>query len=80
MRLPGLRSVEKMMGMPIIVDMRDDCEQELRARAVYAWFREVDERFEHLQGPRSEISRLNRGELTVRDLPRGRALGARPLR
>jgi thiamine biosynthesis lipoprotein len=55
------------MGMPIVVDVRDD-----RAGAdeavdrLFAWFREVDERFSTYKAS-SEISRLNRGELHVRD-------------
>jgi FAD:protein FMN transferase len=59
------RRVEQVMGMPIVVDVRggdaDDAVDEL-----FAWFREVDERFSTYKAT-SEISRLNRGELHVRD-------------
>jgi thiamine biosynthesis lipoprotein len=63
--LPGLRRVEQIMGMPIVVDVRDDCPDGLLDE-VFEWFREVDERFSTYRAD-SEISRLNRGELAVRD-------------
>ncbi len=51
------------MGMPIVVDLRDEGAEPL-AELVFAWLREVDERFStYKEG--SEISRLNRGELAV---------------
>ena len=51
------------MGMPIVVDVRDATSDELLDE-LFDWFREVDERFStYKEG--SEISRLNRGELTV---------------
>ncbi len=53
------------MGMPIVVDVRDAVSDELLDQ-VFDWFREVDDRFStYNEG--SEISRLNRGELAVRD-------------
>jgi thiamine biosynthesis lipoprotein len=53
------------MGMPIIVDVRDECVAEVLDE-LFDWFREVDERFStYKEG--SEISRLNRGELHIRD-------------
>jgi FAD:protein FMN transferase len=62
-RLPGLRRVEQIMGMPIVIDVRDDCAPATLER-LFAWFREVDERFSTYK-PGSEISRLNRGELAL---------------
>ena len=64
------------MGMPIVVDVRDHCPAVL-LDGLFDWFREVDERFStYKQG--SEISRLNRGELAVRDChPDVRAVLAR---
>ncbi len=53
------------MGMPIVVDVRDEVPGSLLDNA-FDWFREVDERFSTYK-ERSEISRLNRGELHVRD-------------
>ena len=53
------------MGMPIVLDVRDEAPDELLEQA-FDWFRQVDERFStYKEG--SEISRLNRGELAVRD-------------
>ena len=66
------------MGMPIVVDVRDECADEVLDE-LFDWFREVDERFSTYKAD-SEISRLNRGELAVARLPSRRALGARPLR
>jgi thiamine biosynthesis lipoprotein len=74
--VPGLRRVEESMGMPIVVDVRDDCSEETLDE-LFAWFREVDERFSTYKAG-SEISRLNRGELAVRDChPDVRAVLAR---
>jgi thiamine biosynthesis lipoprotein len=53
------------MGMPIVVDVRDDCGDEALDE-LFDWFREVDERFSTYKET-SEISRLNRGELHIRD-------------
>jgi thiamine biosynthesis lipoprotein len=75
-RAPGLRRVEQIMGMPIVVDVRDDCD-EATLDELFGWFREVDERFSTYK-EESEISRLNRGELAVRDChPDVRAVLAR---
>jgi FAD:protein FMN transferase len=72
----GLWRVEQIMGMPMIVDLRDEGTDEL-ADLVFAWLREVDERFSTYK-PGSEISRLNRGELAVADChPDVRAVLAR---
>jgi thiamine biosynthesis lipoprotein len=64
-RLPGLRLVEQIMGMPIVLDLRDDSPGEL-AELVFDWLREVDRRFSTYKDD-SELSRLNRGELALAD-------------
>jgi thiamine biosynthesis lipoprotein len=75
-RLPGLRRVEQIMGMPIVVDLRDEGTGEL-AELVFDWLRVVDARFSTYK-PESEISRLNRGELALADChPDVRAVLAR---
>jgi len=62
---PGLLRVEHVMGMPIVVDVRDECADEVLDE-LFDWFRAVDERFStYREG--SEISRLNRGEIAVAD-------------
>jgi thiamine biosynthesis lipoprotein len=53
------------MGMPIVVDVRDACGDELFDE-LFDWLREVDERFSTYKRE-SEISRLNRGELHIRE-------------
>jgi FAD:protein FMN transferase len=53
------------MGMPIVVDVRDEV-SEATLDELFDWFREVDERFSTYKET-SEISRLNRNELAVRD-------------
>ena len=63
--LPGVRRVEFIMGMPIVVDVRHD-EAEAEIEATYDWFRHVDEVFSTYKED-SEISRVNRGELHRRD-------------
>jgi len=74
--LPGLRRVEQVMGMPIVVDVRDDVSAET-VDELFDWFREVDERFSTYKET-SEISRLNRNEVAVRDThPDVRAVLAR---
>jgi FAD:protein FMN transferase len=57
--------VEHIMGMPIILDLRDENGEGL-AELVFNWLRAVDERFSTYK-PGSEISRLNRGEIELRD-------------
>jgi thiamine biosynthesis lipoprotein len=66
---PGLRRVEQIMGMPIVVDLRDEGLHEGSdelAELVFDWLREVDERFSTYKAT-SEISRLNGGELLLAD-------------
>jgi thiamine biosynthesis lipoprotein len=64
--LPGARRVEHVMGMPIVVDLRDDgAGDELLDRA-FCEFRSVDARFSTYRDD-SEIMRINRGELALAD-------------
>jgi thiamine biosynthesis lipoprotein len=54
------------MGMPIVVDVRDDGVEERDLERLFDWFRWVDATFSTFK-PDSEISRLNRGELRLGD-------------
>lgn len=65
-QLPGIRRVELVMGMPITVDVRDDCADDALLDRVFDWFREVDATFSTYKAD-SEISRLNRDELALRE-------------
>jgi len=58
----GVTRVEQIMGMPIVVDARD-VDDPSALEPLFDWFRLVDERFSTYR-PESEISRLNRGELS----------------
>jgi thiamine biosynthesis lipoprotein len=62
--LPGVRRVEHIMGMPIVVDVRDEGVDEVVLERVFDWLRFVDETFSTYKES-SEISRLNQGELTL---------------
>jgi len=62
---PGVRRVEHIMGMPILVDVRDDVD-EAELDTVFDWFRAVDETFSTYKAG-SEVSRLARGVLRVGD-------------
>jgi thiamine biosynthesis lipoprotein len=62
--LPGVRRVESVMGMPIVVDVRDEHVDDATLDGMYDWFRWVDATFSTYK-EESEISRLNRGELTL---------------
>jgi thiamine biosynthesis lipoprotein len=64
--LPGIRRVEQIMGMPIVVDVRDDDVDEAALDHVFAWFRWVDAVFSTYKED-SEISRLALGELELAD-------------
>jgi thiamine biosynthesis lipoprotein len=64
--LPGIRRVEMIMGMPIVVDLRDDGAGDEQLDLVFDWFREVDAVFSTYKDD-SEISRLNRDELALRE-------------
>jgi FAD:protein FMN transferase len=63
---PGIRRVEFVMGMPIVVDVRDEAVDAATLDALFDWFRLVDVTFSTYKED-SEISRLNRGELTLAD-------------
>jgi thiamine biosynthesis lipoprotein len=64
-RASGVVRVEQIMGMPIVVDVRD-ADDAAALDPVFAWFREVDERFSTYRAD-SEISRLNAAELALGD-------------
>ena len=64
--LPGIRRVEQIMGMPIVVDLRDAQVDEELLDDVFDWFRVVDATFSTYKED-SEISRLNRDELALRE-------------
>ena len=55
--------VEHIMGMPITVDVRDGDLDPSVFELVFDWFRHVDEVFSTYK-PDSDISRMNRGEIT----------------
>lgn len=59
----GLRRVEQVMGMPVIVDVRDPVGEAL-LDDVFAWFHEVDARFSTYRDD-SEVSRLGRGAMAL---------------
>ena len=66
-QLPGLRRVEHIMGMPIVVDLRDDDrDTDTVLEKLFEWFDWVDATFSTYK-ENSEISRLNRRELTRDD-------------
>jgi thiamine biosynthesis lipoprotein len=58
--------VEHIMGMPIVVDVRDEGVSEALVARVLGWLRLVDGIFSTYDAG-SEISRLNRGELALED-------------
>jgi FAD:protein FMN transferase len=64
--LPGLRRVEQVMGLPILIDLRDEHADRRSLDRAFDEFREVDARFSTYRDD-SEISRINRGELSVAD-------------
>ena len=64
--LPGIRRVEHVMGMPIVVDVRDEGVGGDALEPMFDWLRLVDERFSTYKHG-SEISRLGRRELTLEE-------------
>jgi thiamine biosynthesis lipoprotein len=64
--LPGIRRVEHVMGMPIVIDLRDDGAAEDLLDRAFDELRSVDERFSTYKET-SEITRLNRGDLALAD-------------
>jgi FAD:protein FMN transferase len=75
--LPGLRRVEHVMGMPIVIDLRDEDADDDLVDAAFDAFRDVDARFSTYRDD-SEIMRINRGELALADAhPDVRVIAAR---
>jgi FAD:protein FMN transferase len=62
-RAGGFR-VEHVMGMPIVVDVRDEDVDAAVIDDVFAWFRWVDETFSTYKD-KSEINRIQRRELSL---------------
>ena len=56
--------VEFVMGMPVVVEVRDATAGEQTLAAVFAWLRFVDGLFSTYKDE-SEVSRINRGELAA---------------
>jgi thiamine biosynthesis lipoprotein len=61
--MAGVTRVEQIMGMPIVVDVRD-VDHDAALEPVFDWLRWVDRTFS-TYSEESEISRLNRGELQL---------------
>lgn len=62
----SLQRVEHIMGMPIVLDVRDELDDGMVVDHVFAWFRWVDETFStYLE--ESEINRIDRGRLKLED-------------
>jgi thiamine biosynthesis lipoprotein len=59
-----MHRVEQIMGMPIVVEIRDDGADPRLFDGVFDWFRWVDETFSPYK-PDSPVSRIARGELAV---------------
>ncbi|MFJ9706666.1 FAD:protein FMN transferase [Streptomyces sp. NPDC101234] len=62
-----MHRVEHVMGFPVSLRIDDEGDFEEAADAAFAWLREVDERFSPFR-PDSEVSRLDRGELSESEL------------
>jgi thiamine biosynthesis lipoprotein len=63
--VPGVRRVEHIMGLPIVVDVRADCTDDVLDE-LFDWLRWVDATFSTFKED-SEISCINRGELRRED-------------
>src|SRR4029079_4101752 len=61
-----IRRVEMIMGMPIVVDVRDDGAGDELLDPVFAWFGAIYALFSAYKADR-EITRLNRDELALRE-------------
>jgi thiamine biosynthesis lipoprotein len=59
-------AVAQIMGMPIVIDVRDEGSHDEEVERAFAWFRWVDATFSTYRED-SEISRLDRGELALAD-------------
>jgi thiamine biosynthesis lipoprotein len=64
--LPAVRRVEHIMGLPIVVDVRDEGETHDALDELFDWLRWVDATFSTYKDD-SEVSRINRGELLRED-------------
>jgi FAD:protein FMN transferase len=64
--LPGTHCVEQIMGMPIVVDIRDEEFDESALARMFGWLEWVDSTFSTYKDD-SEISRLARGQLALGD-------------
>jgi len=62
--LPGARRIEHAMGMPIVIDVRDERVDGALLDAAFAEFRAVDALFSTYKDS-SEITSINRGELAI---------------
>ena len=62
--LPGMRRVEHVMGMPIVIDLRDDDAAEDLLDRAFDEFRAVDERFSTYKRDQRDHA-INRGELAL---------------
>ena len=60
------RRVEQVMGMPVLVDVRDGTTGPDTLDRVFAWLRFVDATFSTYR-PGSDVCRLDRGELALAD-------------
>ena len=61
-----MHRVEHVMGMPIVVEVRDDGVDQARLDPVFDWFRWVDAVFSTYRHD-SQVSRINSGELDLAD-------------
>jgi thiamine biosynthesis lipoprotein len=61
---PGIRRVEQIMGMPIVVDCRDDWADDAVLDELFDWFQSVDATFSTYKAD-SEVSRIARGALST---------------
>jgi thiamine biosynthesis lipoprotein len=59
-----LQRVEHVMGMPVVVDVRDPDVDDAALDRMFEWLRFVDATFSTYKAD-SEISRINRGELSI---------------
>jgi FAD:protein FMN transferase len=63
---PGTRRIDHVMGMPVIVDVRDEHVGDDAIDDVFEWLWLVDQRFSTYKSE-SEINRIDRGELALAD-------------
>lgn len=64
--IPGSLRVEHIMGLPIVLDIRDEEFDESAVDDMFSWLEWVDRTFSTYKDA-SEISRLSRGELALED-------------